>query len=132
MSGSIAEMIERTRQAAAPLVELEEAPEELPCYAKLRGPRQVAFMVEFRTEAGDAEAFDYGLLGRASFDRSAGITLRFGNGSVLVAGRHLRPLFEAVVAHRVTWVAVAGDAGRAARDPDATVVTAITVEADPG
>lgn len=132
MSGSIAEIIERTRQAAAPLVELEEAPEELPCYAKLRGPRQVAFMVEFRTEGGDAEAFDYGLLGRVSFDRSAGITLRFGNGEVAIAGRHLRPLFEAIVAHRVTWVAVAADPGKAAKDPNATVVTAITMEAGDG
>ena len=139
MSVSMAELVRQSRNetpspaSKEPVAEATDAVDEYVSYAKLRGPRQAAFMVEFRTAAGDSEAFDYGLLARCVFDRSAGLTLLFAAGKVVIRGKNLRPLFDAILAHRVLWVAVVDPPiGSAIRDPDATVVTGIEIDAAGG
>jgi hypothetical protein len=134
MSGnSLTDIVRQSRgeRPAVPPVDPagEEGEEEFPCYAKLRGLRSVAFMLELRFSDGDGESIDYGLLGRVRFKASSGLVLEFANGPVVIRGKNLRPLYEGISAHRVTWVAVAITPARAARDPEATVVTAIEVEA---
>ncbi len=135
MSASIADILQRSRAGSAPTSphieppEPEDTEDEFPCYGRLRGPRQAAFMLELRRATGDGEAFDYGLLGRVRFDPSAGLALHFANGVVTVRGRNLRPVFEAALTRRLLWVREAAEPGRAGGDPDATVVTAIAVEA---
>ena len=138
-NNSISDLLRRARGESKPgqpplaansnAVELEELPEEYVCYAKLRGPQQLAFMLELRLSSGDSDSWDYSLLSRATHNRSAGITLFFSGGKVVIAGKNLRPLFEGIQDHRVTWVAVAANPKEASRDPEATVVTVIEVEA---
>ena len=130
MSGTISELIRQSRAerpAPDPAAEEMEAEEHL-CYSKLRGPQSVAFMLELRAAAGDSNGFDYGLLSRCTFNRSDGVTLYFAGATVTIHGKNLRPLFEGILTHRVLWVAVAAEPEKVARDPDATVVTAIEVE----
>ncbi len=131
MNGNISDLIRQARSERplpAPTEDGEPPAEEYQCYSKLRGPRQVAFMLELRQAGGDSSGFDYGLLGRSTFDRSAGVTLYFAGGTVTIRGKQLRPLFEGILSHRVVWVAVAPDPAAVARDPEATVVTAIEIE----
>ncbi|OWK38934.1 hypothetical protein [Fimbriiglobus ruber] len=134
MNGSISDLVRQARgekpspAPAAPAKEAEEPPEEHACYAKLRGARQIAFMLELRLTGGDSDSFDYGLLGRCTFNRSEGVTLFFATGTVTICGKNLRPLFEAILAHRVAWVAVAEEPSAVSRDPEATVVTTIGVD----
>jgi hypothetical protein len=134
-NGMLSDLIRQSREAPgrvppAPVGEAAEGADELPCFARLRGARQVAFMLELRGADGNSEALDYGLLARARFDPSAGLVLHFHGVTATVRGRKLRPLYEAILAHRVTWVEVAANPDTVARDPDATVVTAIEVETD--
>lgn len=133
MNASIADILQRARAGQAlaePAGEraAEDAEDEFPCYGRLRGVRQAAFMLELRLATGDADAFDYGLLGRVRLDPSAGLMLWFANGTVTVRGRNLRPVFEAALARRLAWVREADEPARVGRDPGATVVTAIEVE----
>jgi hypothetical protein len=130
MGGNISEMIRQSRsERSVPTEEADrEEAEDFLCYAKLRGMRAVAFMLELRTIAGDSDGFDYGLLSRCTFDRSVGLTLYFAGGTVTISGKNLRPLFEGILTHRVLWVAVAMDMATASRDPEATVVTAIEID----
>ena len=130
MSASITDILQRSRGERPPL-EADESgddEDEFPCYGKLRGARQVAFMLELRLANGDGEAFDYGLLGRVRFDPSAGLTLHFANGVVTLAGKNLRPVFEAALTRRLTWVREANEPGRVGGDPGATVITKISLE----
>ena len=136
---NLAEILRQARGEGPPAAQQADPPaaggdgtDEFRCYAALRGPRQVAFMLELRFADGNGDAFDYGMLGRARFDPSAGLVLQFGTGLVTITGKNLRPLFEAVLTHRVAWVAEADDPAAAARDPDACVVTAIEVAAAGG
>ena len=131
MTGNISELIRQSRnERPGPSEEAADEIESHSCYAKLRGQRSVAFMLELRKAAGDCEGFDYGLLSRCTFDRSAGVTLFFAGGTVTIRGKNLRPLFEGVLMHRVMWVAVAAEPEKVAHDPEATVVTGIEVEVE--
>jgi hypothetical protein len=134
---SMAELIRPSRTEPAPtkgttepLQHPEEPADEYPCYAKLRGPRQVAFMLELRFETGDSDAFDYGLLGRVRHNLSSGLKLEFANAIVSISGKNLRELKEALLMHRVPWIGLTNDPGQvAATDPGATIVTAISIDA---
>jgi hypothetical protein len=130
MSGNISELIRQARvEKPVPAQEADDdAAEDYLCYSRLRGIRSVAFMLEMRMVNGDSEGFDYGLLNRCRFDRSEGLTLYFAGGTVTIRGKNLRPLFEGILTHRVTWVAIAAAPDVVSRDPEATVVTAIEVE----
>jgi hypothetical protein len=129
MVGNISELLRKSRdERPAAAEDADEGTEEHLCYAKLRGLHAVAFMLELRTGAGDSDGFDYGLLGRCKFDRSEGVTLFFAGGTVTIRGKNLRPLFDGILTHRVYWVAVAAEPEMVARDPEATVVTAIEIE----
>jgi hypothetical protein len=129
MGGNISELLRKSRDELPTAAEdADEGTEEHLCYAKLRGLHAVSFMLELRMAAGDSDGFDYGLLSRCTFDRSAGLTLFFASGTVTIRGKNLRPLFEGILTHRVSWVAVAADPATVSRDPEATVVTAIEVE----
>lgn len=99
-------------------------------YALARGVRPVA-MLELRRVTGNVVAFDYGWLGRAEFNPSLGILLRFDRAEVRLSGRHLRPLFDGVVRKRVLWVQEAEPLAAAEQPAEQTVVTAITVS-EPG
>jgi hypothetical protein len=119
-----------TKNVVEPLHPAEEPADEYPCFARLRGARQVAFMLELRFETGDSDAFDYGLLGRIKHNLSTGLKLEFANAIVSISGKNLQPLKEALLLHRVPWIGLTNDPGQvAARDPEATIVTAIAIDA---
>jgi hypothetical protein len=84
--------------------------EEVDCknHAYVRGIRDVAMKVEFRVLSGRWTAFDYHHLCVCWFgqsDAAQEIGLRFGQlGGVTITGRNLRPMYELILRHRVTWV----------------------------
>lgn len=142
MADNVSELIRRTQQrgqaAAAPAPSGARGPEpedegedKYLAYAKLRGMRQTAFMLEFRLATGDSESLDYGWLCRARFDLSKGLVLHFRGVTVTVKGRKLLPLYLAIRDHRATWVQeLANPPAEAVRDPDETLVTSIEIDPD--
>jgi|GEM_PF-5532933 len=56
----------------------------------------LATMLDLRFRDGRRQAFPYSYLSQASYDPSAGITLRFASASVSVTGRALLPVYQAI------------------------------------
>lgn len=73
-------------------------------YSVARGVRQFIPMLELRFASGNFRAFEYSMLEEVSFDPSKGITLSFGQCAVVIAGRHLQPIYAGMVRHAVRWV----------------------------
>ncbi len=62
-------------------------------------------MLELRLKTGARFAFGYAWLSRVAYDPPGVITLRFSGAEVVLTGRNLCPVFEAVSAHLALWVA---------------------------
>ena len=106
----------------------DDGVEEYRAYAKLRSPRQTAFMLELRFASGESQALAYSYLSRTRFDSTAGMMLHFAGVTVVVTGRKLRPLYESVLLHRVTWIqAMDSHQLEEIRDPEETLVTGIGI-----
>lgn len=61
-------------------------------------------MVEFRGHDGRSLAVPYSRLLSIDLRPDLGVSLRFPEHHVTVRGRNLRPLYEALLRHRVTYV----------------------------
>ena len=101
----------------------------------LRGIRDRSIMLQLCRKDGDIVALSYGLLDRADFNPSVGITLKFGAQRVKIMGRNLnaevRPhvrLFEGIVRHRVTLVREMDEPTFMAADRQAVVVSGFQFE----
>jgi hypothetical protein len=61
-------------------------------------------MLDPRGHNGTSFALPYSSLVAVGFDPSAGITLEFASHKVSVRGRNLRPVYDCLLAHRVTFI----------------------------
>lgn len=110
--------------------------DDLQAFGLMRGIRDRAIMLELRHKDGSIDGFPYAWLGRASFDPSDGITLRFGGDTIKIRGRNLnaevRPnvrLFDAIVRQRVSFIQEADGPTMLSAPRQALVVESITVKA---
>ena len=115
---------------AAEAAEVETAPAETEeAYSHLAADRHQKVMLELRLASGNAEALSYSYLVKVRFDPSRGIFMDFSGYRLTIAGRNLRPLFEALVRHRVAYIQETEEFQAEARyGTAATVVTRIAVE----
>ena len=102
--------------------EPEEADGEYRAFGQLRQPKASAFMLTLQRKSGDAVAFPYGWLARASYDSAGGIDLDFAGAKVAVRGRNLNSLFVGITRHLVFRVTEADAATALALPPEATVI----------
>lgn len=61
-------------------------------------------MVDFRGHDGRFRALPYRCMESIAFDDPGGIAVDFTDHRVLLRGRNLRPLYDALVRHRVVFV----------------------------
>jgi hypothetical protein len=98
-------------------------------FSILSADRQQKVMIDFRQMTGDAKALAYSYLVACEIDASAQIKLDFSGYTVAITGRHLRPLYDGLVAQRVAWVRVMDEMHADANLPEkATVVTGIDIK----
>lgn len=72
--------------------------------APVSANRPPELMLELRFKQGDALALSYALLISAAFNPSQGISLEYTTHRVVVAGRNLRGVYRALVAHRLAYL----------------------------
>lgn len=137
MNDSVLERYTSKRSEQSVATEQEElaGATDLGAFGVLRGVRERAMCLELRRKDGNIAAFSYTYLFRADFDPSAGITLHFGGSPVKITGRNLnveiRPnirLFEAILRHRVLWIAQTSGAAAFAAGPHAIVIETIEIQ----
>jgi hypothetical protein len=94
-----------------------ENEEDLGSFGWLRGMRERAVMLEFRSKDGRSIALDYGWLRKVEFDPSEGVVLHFDSQVVRIVGRNLnkevRPnvrLLRGLHSHRIPWIQEASEA----------------------
>lgn len=90
---------------------------DLGSFGWLRGVRDRALMLEFRSRDGRSIALDYGWLRKVEFDPSEGVSLHFDGQQVRIIGRNLNKeiranvrLMRGILAHRVPWIQEANEA----------------------
>lgn len=84
-------------------------------------------MIQIKRRTGAVEAFGYPYLTRIQFDPSEGLKMEFAQCSLLVRGRNLHKLLNALTGHRVRFLQEYGD--RIDDLPhDETVITRIEIE----
>lgn len=135
MSDSLLDKYINQKADRAKKVEAEdetETTDDLGSFGWLRGIRDRALMLQLRKKNGNIEAPSYGLLERAEFDPSEGITLHFVGQTIRIRGRNLnkelRPsirLFEGITRHRVPWIQEADETTVLAASKQQTVVESI-------
>jgi hypothetical protein len=86
-------------------------------------------MLDLRGHNGTSFALPYSSLVAIGFDPSAGITLEFTSHKVFVRGRNLRPVYDRLLAHRVTFIQ---EEDFDVMPESATCIDAIVVERLPG
>ncbi len=103
------------RIPAAPVPAAETDEDECPAFGFVRGIRDRAVMLEFRFATGDSKSFPYHWLGPVTYNRSAGLLLKFVGDLiylVLIEGSNLNVLVHGAVSlydrginrHRITWI----------------------------
>jgi hypothetical protein len=98
-------------------------------FSMISADRQQKVMVDFRQVNGNSKALAYSYLVACEFDASEGIKLDFSGYAVTITGRHLRPLFDGLVAQRVAVVRAMDLLNADANLPaTATVVTGIDIK----
>ena len=118
-----------------PIVEDDpDAFEDCGAFGLLRGVRDRALMLDFRLKNGNREALPYSLLERVSCDPSDGLRLRYLGVTVTLRGRNLiKPatagvvLFDAILRHRVPWIAEVEEVRSELLPSDAVQVTHIEI-----
>ena len=86
-------------------------------------------MVEFVFATGNRVGLPYAWLSEVTFDPSAGVTLAFTTGAaVAIAGRHLGPVYAALVAHQAVYVREADPPTAELAGEGVTVVEGIRVD----
>jgi len=106
-----------------------EAEGEFPAFSILSADRQQKLMVDFRFLNGNAKALSYSYLVACDLNPSKGIELDFSGYTVTLAGRNLRPVYDALVSQRCAVVREMDDLhAEADLGAKATVVTKITIK----
>lgn len=67
-----------------------------------------ALMIDFVLKGGDRASFPYAYLSAIRLGAGGTIELEFSGRKVAIAGRNLGPLYNALLVHLVTRIAVAG------------------------
>jgi hypothetical protein len=107
---------------------LEPAEDDGRCYSTVSADRIWKPMLVLRFINGDAKARSYSYLVGIDWDASAAIVIDFSGSTVTIEGRNLRPIFDGLCAHRVSWVREIDDLQARANLPkEAPVVTKIEV-----
>lgn len=108
---------------------------DLVSFGFLRGTREMAVMLELRRRDGSLTALAYHLLHNAQYEAARGITLHFGGNLVRITGRNLnaeiRPnvrLYDAILRHRVPWIAETDGATGFAAAPGELVIERIEID----
>jgi hypothetical protein len=98
----------------------------------LRGMKERALFLEFRSKDGNVFALGYTWLEKISFNPSDGITLRFTGQTIRIVGRNLnaeaRPnvvLLNGLLRHKVPWIQQADSATAMLADRQAVVIERI-------
>ena len=85
-------------------------------------------MVELVFATGNRVGLPYAWLSEVTFNPSAGVTLAFTTGTaVAITGRHLGPVYAALVAHQAVYVREADPPTASLAGDGATVVEGIRV-----
>lgn len=86
-------------------------------------------MVELVLASGNRVGLPYAWLSEVTFDPSAGVTLAFTSGpAVTITGRHLGPVYAALVAHQAVYVREADPPTAELAGDGVTVVEVIRVD----
>lgn len=96
--------------------------------APVSANRPPELMLELRLKKGDALALSYALLISAAFNPSQGIALEYTTHHVVVAGRNLRGVYRALVAHRLAYLQELSSPLDDQPD-DATVISSLQITA---
>ena len=89
-------------------------------------------MVEFVLATGNRVGLPYAWLSEVAHDPSVGVTLSFSTGAaVSITGRHLAPVYAALLAHQAVSVREADPPTAALAGDGVTVVAAIRVDRAP-
>lgn len=91
---------------------------------KQQGAKSIMLYIEF--ENGDMLALPYTSLMKIEYTLSSGIKLEWGGEHLVISGHHLKPLFLALVEHRVK--SICEDPGTDMRDPEMLTIKAIERE----
>ena len=108
--------------------ETNEPGGEYRAFGQLRQPKASAFMLTLQRKSGEAAAFPYGWLARATYDPAGGIELDFAGAKVSVKGRNLNSLFVGITRHLVFRATEADPATAVALPPEATVIEQLNVK----
>jgi len=102
------------------------SPEISPFYAteKQQGATAIMLFIEF--ENGDLLAMPYTSLMKIEYTLSSGIKLEWGGEKITIEGHHLKPLFLALVEHKVKSIQEAPE--EESRDPDVLCIEKIERE----
>ncbi len=73
-------------------------------YGVARGTDTEPAMIDFRGHNGTSFALPYAQLGTIAFHPTDGITMEFRDHRIAVHGRNLRPLYDHLLNHRVTFL----------------------------
>lgn len=86
-------------------------------------------MVEFRLVTGGRVGLPYAWLSQVTYDPSAGVTLSFTTGAaVAITGRHLGPVYAALLAHQAVYVREADPPTAELLGPGVPVVEQVRVD----
>ena len=96
-------------------------------YSTIKEKPGAAVTLDFRLKTGDSENFPYSYLVRMRFDKSGIITLKFSDTKVTITGRNLLGLYDALGAHKVTWIQE-GDDRYDERSESEPFISAIKIE----
>ncbi|MGL6075194.1 MAG: hypothetical protein ACRC8S_13625 [Fimbriiglobus sp.] len=134
---NLQDRIHSRRTLATPALLAEDDPEaceDWGCFSTLRGLKERSLMLDFRFKTGQREAFAYALLERVSYDPSEGLLLRFLGTLVKLTGRNLlQPsgknvqLVEALLRHRVSWIAELDEVQSWTKTSDLPIITGIEI-----
>ncbi len=85
-------------------IPLAEPTDVLEPYAVARRDDPAPAMLDFRGSNGTSFALPYQQLHAIAFDPVAGIRMEFQEHKIVVRGRNLRPVYDHLLSHRVTFL----------------------------
>jgi hypothetical protein len=88
----------------------------------------VSIMLDLKMADGSIESFDYAYLMRATFQTGDKITLRFGKSRVIIEGRHLHALRDALTERRARFVHEGTDTELGLKPEDEPHIDRIAIE----
>lgn len=92
------------KRSGTPSEPVPESSDDYQAAGPVSGNRPPEIMLELRVKSGDSLALGYAYLLSAEWNRSEGIILEFTTHTIRLAGRNLREVYRAIVAHRLPYV----------------------------